>query len=59
MAILVALFPNGRDLVDGDVADVSVVVLQMEHVTFDFDNLTAETRRASAEHVDFAIDHFG
>jgi hypothetical protein len=59
MAILVALLPNGRDLIDGDVADVIVIVFQMEHITLDFDNLAAEARRASAKHVDFAIDHFG
>jgi hypothetical protein len=59
MAVPVVLFPNGRDLVDGDVADVIVIVFQMEHVTFNFNNLAAEARRASAKDVDLVIDHFG
>lgn len=59
MAVSVALLPNGRDLVDGDVADVIVIVFQMEHIALDFDNLAAEARRASAKHIDLVIDHFG
>jgi hypothetical protein len=59
MAILVVLFPNGGDLVDGDVAQVIVIVFQVEHAALDFDNFAAEARRASAKHVDFAIDHVG
>jgi len=58
MTILVALFPNGRDLVNGDVANVFVIVFQMKDATLDFDNLAAETRRAGAKHIDFVIDHF-
>jgi len=41
------------------VADVIVVIFQMEHLALDFDNLAAETRCASAKYVDLAIDHFG
>jgi hypothetical protein len=58
MAILVAFFPDSHDLIYRNIADVVVFVAELKHTLFNFHYLAAETGRAGANHVNFAIDHF-
>lgn len=59
MAILVAFFPNSDDLVYRHMADVVILVLELKDACFNLNYLAAEARRAGANHVNLAIDHFG
>ena len=40
--IFVALFPYRDDLIDGDVADVLFVVLQLQYMVIDFDDFATQ-----------------
>jgi len=59
MAILVALFPNGDDLIDRNIAVIVTVVPELQDAPFNLNYFTAKARCASAHHVNLAIDHFG
>ena len=54
--VIVACFPDHNDLVDRDVAILSVVIPQVQHARFYFQHLTTQARRAAAVDVDLLPD---
>jgi hypothetical protein len=59
MSILIASFPDCRNLIDCDVADVVVVVFQMKNVAVDLNDFSAQAGRSCADDVHFFVDQFG
>ena len=53
---VVAGFPDGDDLIDRDVAVLSVIVAQVQHARFHFQHVTTHARRAAAVNVDLLPD---
>jgi hypothetical protein len=43
MSILIALFPDSGDFIDGHIAEVVLVVFQMKDFAIDLDNSSAQT----------------
>jgi hypothetical protein len=57
-AVLVeAGFPNDHDLIDRYVAALAVVIPQVQHTRFDFQNLTTQTRRSTTVDVKSLANH--
>ena len=54
--VIVACFPNGDDLVDRDVAVLSVIIAQVQHARFHFQHFTTHARRATAINVKLLPD---
>jgi hypothetical protein len=59
VSILIALFPDGDNLINGDVADIIVVVAKLKDFAIDLHDLSAKAGSAGAHHVDFFVDQFG
>ena len=59
MTIPVAFFPYRHNLVDGDVADVVLVILELHYGIFDLDDFAAQAGRAGADNVNFLVNQFG
>jgi hypothetical protein len=55
--LVLACFPDDRDLIYRDITRILLLVLQMQHAAFDLRYLTAQTRRAAAKDVDLTTDH--
>jgi len=53
MSVLVVLFPHYDDLLDREIADLIVVVLQMQHAIFNFGNFAPDAGGSAAKGVDF------
>jgi len=56
LVIVVASFPDHGDFLDRHVAQMSLVVAQVEHAGLDFQYLSTQTRSAAAEDVDLSAD---
>jgi hypothetical protein len=54
--VIVACFPDCDDLVDRDVAVLSVIIAQVQHARFNFQHFTTHARRAAAVNVDLLPD---
>jgi hypothetical protein len=52
VSFFVALFPDGDDLFDGDVASFATVVLQMQDAAFHFRYFAAQAGSSATEDVD-------
>ena len=56
--IVVSIFPDHDDFIDGDVAEFPVRVAQVEHTCFDLNHLAAQARVAEAVNVNLFADEF-
>jgi len=54
--VVVACFPDDDDLIDGDVTALPIVIAQVQHARFDFQDFTTQARRAAAVNVDLLPD---
>lgn len=53
---VVARFPDGDDLIDRDVAVLSVIIAQVQHAGFNFQHVTTHARCTAAVNVDLLPD---
>jgi len=53
-----ARFPDGDDLVDGDIALLAIVVAKMQDAHFHFEYVSTQTRAGAAENIDLLADQF-
>jgi len=58
MAFFVPLFPDGDNLIDGDVANLIFVVLQLQHAAFGCYYFTTQARRAITDNIDLVAHKF-
>jgi hypothetical protein len=54
--VIISGFPDGDDLVDRDVAVLSVIIVQVQHARFYLQYGTPHARRAAAVNVDLLPD---
>jgi len=57
--VVVASFPNDDNLINRYVAQVTLVVTQVDHTHFNLEHFTAQARRAAAEDIDLLTDKPG
>jgi hypothetical protein len=53
---LIALFPNGDNLVDGNIALFAFVILQMQNAVFDFSHVAAQAGGGTTKDINLLSD---
>jgi len=54
MALFVAFFPDGDDLVDCDIANIAIIILQVQDAILHLSHVTAQARSGATKDIDAA-----